>query len=85
MNEDLRGVFYFGFEEVEVRLALGWTRVLFLNLERTLLFGRVLTGFLLLTLDLLLFSKGSLFIGTPRLLHLEFPSQPLIGFDLILN
>jgi hypothetical protein len=44
LNEDLRGVSHFGFEEVEVRLALGWTRVLFLNLERTLLFGRVLAG-----------------------------------------
>jgi hypothetical protein len=45
LNEDLRGVSHFGFEEAEVCLALGWTRVLFLNLERTLLFGRVLTGF----------------------------------------
>jgi hypothetical protein len=45
LNEDLRGVSHFGFEEVEVRLALGWRRVLFLNLERTLLFGRVLAGF----------------------------------------
>ena len=42
-------------------------------------------GFLLLTLDHLLFSKESLFIGTLRLLHLEFPSQHLMGFDLILN
>ena len=40
-------------------------------------------GFLLLTLDPLLFSKESLFIGTLKLLHLEFPSQHLMGFDLI--
>ena len=42
-------------------------------------------GFLLLTLDPLLFSKGSLFIGISRFLHLEFPSQHLMEFDLILN
>ena len=40
-------------------------------------------GFLLLTLDPFLFSKGSLFIDTSRFLHLEFPSQHLMGFDLI--
>jgi hypothetical protein len=40
-------------------------------------------GFLLLTLDPFLFSKGSLFRDTSRLLHLKFPSQPLMGFDLI--
>ena len=40
-------------------------------------------GFLFLTLDPLLFSKGSLFIGTSRFLHLEFLSQHLMGFYLI--
>ena len=38
-------------------------------------------GFFLLTLDPFLFSKGSLFIYTSRFLHLEFPSQHLMGFD----
>jgi hypothetical protein len=85
LNADLRGVSHFRFEEVEVRLALGWTRVLFLNLERTLLFGRVLAGFSPPDSESLLFSKGSLFIGTSRFLHLEFPSQHLMRFDLILN
>jgi hypothetical protein len=85
LNEDLRGVSHLGFEEVKVRLALGWTRVLFLNLERTLFFGRVLTGFSPSDSESPLFSKKSLFIGTSRLLHLKFPSQYLMGFDLILN
>ena len=41
--------------------------------------------FFFLTLDPLLFSKKSLFISTLRLIHLKFPSQHLMGFDLILN
>ena len=41
-------------------------------------------GFLLLTLDPpFFFSKESLFISTLRLIHLKFPSQHLMGFNLI--